>query len=176
MADLLSTQTLYPKKSSAIGLLLLCSAFVALGIWIAYKEDWMGYAVSAFFALGIPVALIQLLPASSYLEIGDTGITYSSIFRKASLDWLDVDQFFVVTIRRYGLSVHKMVGFNFVPSFDRPRIGRRIAAAIVGCEGALPDTYGKRAEELAILLNLYVDVAKAHHGVAPTSPEGGIRL
>jgi hypothetical protein len=171
MAESLGTQILYPKKSSAVWLLLGCSAFVAAGVWMGNKEGWMGYAAAAFFALGIPVALLQLLPGSSYLQIDDTGLTFSSLFRKTSVRWSDVDEFFVVTLRQSGLSVLKMVGFNYVSSYDRLRIGRRFAAAIAKCEGALPDTYGKGAEELAVLLNSYHQMAKARRGEPSTAAD-----
>jgi hypothetical protein len=173
MSDSPSTQILYPKKSSAVWLLLGCSAFVVVGIWLGNREGWIGYAGAAFFALGIPVALIQLLPGSSYLQIDETGLTFSNLFRKTSVPWSDVDEFFVVTLKQSGLAVHKMVGFNYVPSYGRQLIGRRIAAAIGKCEGALPDTYGKSAEELALLLNSYLQIAKARSGESSAAADGG---
>ena len=51
------------------------------------------------------------------------------------------------------MTAHKMVAFNFVHSYDRSRIGGQISTAIAGCEGALPNTYGRKAEELAESLN-----------------------
>src|SRR5262245_44959917 len=100
MTDLPSTLTLYPKKSSAVWLLLASSAFVVVGIWMGNSKEWIGYAGAAFFALGIPVALIQLLPGSSYLRIDDTCLTFSSLFRKTSVPWSVVDEFFVVTLKQ----------------------------------------------------------------------------
>jgi hypothetical protein len=145
--------TLYPKKSSAVCLLLICSVFVAGGIWAARSGNWIGYLVASFFGLCLPVALIQLLPGSSYLAIDDTGITVCNLFRKTSIPWSVIGEFHAVTLTHHGLRVHKMVAFNFMPSYDGARLGRRLARLIGGCEGALPDTYGKSAEELAEFLN-----------------------
>jgi hypothetical protein len=159
MAEEIGPRTLYPKKSTAVWLLLLCSAFVVAGLFVGKREGWIAYAGAGFFALGIPVAIVQLLPGSSYLRIDAKGITFRNMFRDTSVLWSDVEEFFVVTMTQKGIPVRKMVGLNYVPSYDRMRLGRRLAAAIANCEGALPDTYGKRAEELATLLNSCLQIA-----------------
>ena len=144
---------LRPKKSSAIWLLLGCSLFVAAGLWMAQEKGWIGYLCAGFFALGIPVAIVQLLPGSTYLEIDEDGLSFANMFRVTKIPWNIVDEFFVVSLKQTGVTVHKMVAFNFIPSYDRSQIGRQISTAIAGCEGALPDTYGVKAEELAQSLN-----------------------
>jgi hypothetical protein len=159
-SNLPATVTLYPKKSSAIWLLLCCLTFVVIGVWMGIKESWIGYACAAFFALGIPIAIIQFLPGSAYLKLDETGLTFCSLYRKTTVPWSVVDDFFVVTLKQSGITVRKMVGFNFVPSYDRQRVGRRIASVIGACEGALPDTYGKKAEELVELLQSYLQLAR----------------
>lgn len=162
MADS-SIITLYPKKSTALWLLLICSLFVAAGIWIAPSKGWMGYLIAAFFGLGIPVAIVQLLPSSAYLQLNDESIAFCCLFRKTSIPWEVIDDFFVVTMRQSGLTIHEMVGFNYVQSYDRTRVGRALAKAISKCEGALPDTYGMRAAELAELLNARL-LSRRHAG------------
>ena len=147
--------TLYPRRSSAIWLLVVCTAFVAIGIWTGSSGDWVGFLGAAFFGLGIPVALIELIPGSSFLHIDSNGITFSNLFRKASLPWSDVGEFYVVTMAH-----HEMVGFNFAPTYDRARTARAVSKIIGKCEGALPDTYGKKAEDLARLLNARLQEAR----------------
>ena len=144
---------LRPKASSAIWLLLGCGIFVAAGMWMAREKGWIGYHCAGFFALGIPVAIVKLLPGSTYLEIADDGVSCANMFRVTKIPWNVIDEFFVVSLKQTGTTVHKMVAFNFVPSYDRSQIGRQISSAIAGCEGALPDTYGRNAEELAESLN-----------------------
>ena len=46
-----------------------------------------------------------------------------------------------------------MVAFNFSQKYRQQRFARKLSSMIGGYEGALPDTYGKTAEELAALMN-----------------------
>lgn len=153
--------TLYPRRSRAIWLLLGCSAFVALGVWLGLSGERNGFLGAAFFGLGIPIAVIQLLPGSAFLRIDSAGITFAAMFRTTSLPWSAFAEFFVVTLRQTGVQMHEMVGFNFAPTYDRARHGRAMAKVFVKCEGALPDTYGKKAEELAALLNARLRAASS---------------
>jgi hypothetical protein len=65
-----------------------------------------------------------------------------------------IDGFAVVSIRQGHV---KMVGFNYVATYGRSHLGRRISRVIGGCEGGLPDTYGMTAAELATILNVCLD-------------------
>jgi hypothetical protein len=56
--------TLYPKRLSAIGPFFVSSIIVAIGIWMGPSEEWFGFVGAAFFGLGIPVAIIKLIPGS----------------------------------------------------------------------------------------------------------------
>jgi hypothetical protein len=145
--------TLRPGKSSAIWLLLVCGLSVVGGVWVGQEKGWVGYLCAALFALGIPVALVQLLPGSTYLRISEDGLSFANLFRVTTIPWNVIDQFFVVSAKQMGMTVHKMVGFNYVPTYDRSRTARCVSSAIAQCEGALPDTYGKKAEELVDMLN-----------------------
>ena len=158
---------LYPKRSSAIWLLLACSVFVTIGVKLGLSGEWPGYLCAAFFGLGIPVAVIQMLPGSTFLVIDAEGITFANLFRQTSLPWSVFDTFFVVTLSQTGVKVREMVGFNFVPTYDRAKLGRAVAKALSKCEGALPDTYGKKAEELAAILNARLQAAR---GNEPSHP------
>ena len=152
----LESQTLYTKKSTAIWLLLICATFVIAGLWMGNSRGWVGYACAAFFALGIPIALIQLIPGSSFLKLEHNGLVVRSLFRESTILWQDVHEFFVVTLEQRGFTVNKMVGFNYVSTYDRSKIMRRLARGFAKCEGSLPDTYGMGAEELASMLNSYL--------------------
>jgi hypothetical protein len=154
--------TFHPKKSSAIWLLLVCLILVAVGVLMAQEKGWGGYLFAAFFALGIPVGIVQLLPGSRYLHISEDGLSFASMFRVTTIPWDMIDRFFVVSLT--GMAVNKMVGFNFVPSYGRSQIGRRINFAIAQCEGVLPELYGEKAEELAATLNTWLDSFSQRHG------------
>ena len=174
MTEEADSLVLRPKRSSAVWLLLVCAMFVACGVWMAQEKGWIGYLCAGFFAIGIPVALVQLLPGSTYLRLEDDGLSFANMFRVTKIPWNTVDQFFVVTMKQTGATVHKMVGLNFVPSYDGARIGRRISSAIAQCECALPDTYGRKAEELADILNACLESSRRRHGEPSEEPEGPI--
>lgn len=144
---------LRPSKWKAIGLLLICTIFALLGIRMGLSGEWIGYLCAAFFGLGVPVSILQFLPGASFLRIDAEGLTTRTMFRESHVPWNIVDQFFVVGMKQSGLTVHRMVGFNYRPEYDQRRTSRQIAETISGCEGGLPDTYGMKAEDLAALLN-----------------------
>lgn len=152
VADRLATLTLYPKRLPFVWLLLGSCAFVALGTWLATMGRWQGFVCAGFFALCVPIFVIQLIPGSGFLRVDATGVTYSSLFRQHLIPWSDVDAFFVVAMRR-GFTIHKMVGFNYVSTYARAPRARALSKAVAKCEGGLPDTYGKTAAELVDLLN-----------------------
>ena len=105
----------HPKKSSAVWLLLVCGIFVAGGMWMAQEEGWIGYLCAGFFALGIPIAIVQLIPGSTYLRITEDGLSFANMFRVTTIPWTVIDRFFVVALKQTGMTVRKMVAFNFVP-------------------------------------------------------------
>ena len=152
-ATAIAPETLRPRRSSAVWLFLGSSVFVAIGLWMGSEEGWIGYAIAAFFGLCAAVGLVQLLPGSSSLRIDRDGLTCRSLYRRFSVRWDEVDRFFVVTLRQGGFRVHAMVGWNYLPGRGPPGRGRRLSSALAGCEGALPDTYGVKAAELADRLN-----------------------
>ena len=152
-----SVVTLYPMRSSMIWLLVGSAVFVAVGIWLGATGQVLGYVCAGISALGILLALIGLIPGSGYLCLDQRGFTVRSLFRTSFVPWSAVDRFFVVTLRTAGIKVRKIVGWNFAASYDRGRLARRIATIVTHCEGALPDTYGKKPEDLAALMNGYLD-------------------
>jgi len=154
----------HPRKSSAVWLLLVCGIFVAVWMWMAQEEGWIGYLCAGFFALGIPIAIVQLIPGSTYLRITEDGFSFANMFRVTTIPWTVIDRFFVVALKQTGMTVRKMVAFDFVPSYDRARLGRRVSSVIAKCEGALPDTYGEKAEDLAEILNRCLSQFKERHG------------
>jgi len=65
--------------------------------------------------------------------------------------WNDVAEFGVVA--KDAAHAYATVGFNFVPGYTKNAAGRELAKSVNGWESALPGTYGRRAEELADLMN-----------------------
>ena len=146
-------------------LLLLagCSAFVAAGVFMlrADPSNWSGLAAQAawrasvawaaivFFGLGVLVAIVNVLPGGSYLELDQRGFTMCNLFRKTFHRWEDLAEFFPLSLD----GVKPMVALRYVPSYQGQASARRLATKLAGAEGGLPDTYGLSAAELARLLN-----------------------
>jgi hypothetical protein len=133
------------------------------GIWVIADGNWFGYVATAFFGLGLVVSLILLWLSSSFLELDDSGFLIRNLFRDSRMSWADIEIF---EARRLG--ARKMVTLKFVPQYTELPSVRAVAQALSGAEGALPDTYGRSAEELARMLNEYVQKQRqsAIHGGA----------
>lgn len=130
-------------------LLFGCAAFVAAGVFVLPQSPGAAWGAIVFFGLGIPIALVNLLPGSSYLELDARGFTMCSLFRKSFHRWEDVAEFFPLPMGR----ARPMVALRYAPSYQGQAAGRSLAKALAGAEGALADTYGMSAADLAALLN-----------------------
>ncbi|MCK9186464.1 TrbC/VirB2 family protein [Candidatus Gracilibacteria bacterium] len=128
--------TLYPSKTKMLVLLLMSIVFAAAGIGMIYSGDHKGWFVFIFFGLGIVVFTINLFSNSSYLRITNQGLEIRSLYKSSFIKWDEVEQF---GTGRIGL--RKIVTLHLNPNHTKFKTG------------ALPDTYGKSAEELAELLN-----------------------
>lgn len=144
---------LRPKIWPAVGLLFGSMVFVAIGIWMVQAGESFGYLCAGFFAPGIPLAIAKMLPGSTCLRISAKEIAVVNLFRVTTIDWVDIDRFFVGELKHKGRTIRKMVVFNYVPSYDRAHLARRVSQIIANCDGGLPDTYGQEAEALADTLN-----------------------
>lgn len=139
---------LVPGRGKLFVLLLVCSGFVATGLWLADKEPLMGYLTAGFFALGIPVFVLNMLPGVAYLVLDREGFTFASLFRKHTVRWADVAAFCI-----WRAGGNRMVGWQYAPDYKPQAAGRAFARALTGVQGGLPDTYGMKAEKLAALMN-----------------------
>jgi len=137
---------LRPSPRKWLVVLAIATAFAAVGATMVWDGDAGGWAVTVFFAACAGVALLVLLPASTYLEIRHDGFEFSHLLHRRRLEWGEVGPFSAVR-----LGGHPMVVFNRLAGAP-PRLGR-LNAAIVGANDALPDTYGKEPGELAALMN-----------------------
>lgn len=148
--DVLKVKKLYPGKIKSLLLFVVNLLFVAMGIFLINKGERFGWAICIFFGLGTIVSIINLLPQASYLKLDEEGFETCSMFRKNKYNWKDVVGFGVGRI-----STNKMVVFNFSKEFKGSRKIRKVSSSMTGFEGALHDTFGWKAEELAELMNTY---------------------
>ena len=157
-ADQLPTITNYPPLAMVLRpswrrsllLLLVCAGFFAVGVLMIREgkpEAWFAAVVCGVFTL---TALVLILPGAAYLRLAPEGFTICSLYRKSFIRWADVRDFRIVIIGH-----NKMVGFDYAPHDQPAKRSRRFAAAITGAEGALPNAYGLKADQLALLMNIF---------------------
>ncbi len=160
--------TLYPSRLKSILLLLICLAFTAMGIVLVRSGDWVGYLCGGFFGLACIAFVANMLPGASYLRLHQDGFTFCSLYRAHTESWSSIKDVGVLTMRRHGLRVMKMVAWNFQPQYVSRVKLRRANQWVSGFDAALPDTYGRKAEQLAVLMESLR--AKA---AADSSPQAG---
>lgn len=146
----LEEQILYPKKIKAILWLLVALTFTIGGFFMIADEKTSGWFVAIFFSLIAVITFINILPNAAYLKLDQDGFEFSSLYKKDSYNWKDVQYFSAKkTLFR------TMIVFNFSENYQKYKTMRKISAGIGGVEGALPDTYGLKAKDLAYLMNEY---------------------
>ena len=112
-----------------------------------------GIVVFVFFGACAAVAAIQLVFRST-LTLTTKEFTFTGLGRRVTRRWKDIDSF--VAVRRSAVS--GLVGIRLSVSPEQTSGVRRAARAIAGYDGgALPDTYGMTAVELAALMNDWLD-------------------
>jgi hypothetical protein len=139
---------LRPRKRTELAGLALSLVFVALGVLLGADGSLVGWLTVGFFGLCAIVFAVTLLPGAAYLRLERSGFVVCSLFRPDRLRrWDEVQGF-----RAYDLPGGvRHVGFDFAPGAQPT--GSELAKRLTRVEGALPSTYGLRAEDLAGLLN-----------------------
>ncbi|MBS9463431.1 hypothetical protein KIM67_13520 [Flagellimonas sp. 389] len=69
----------YKSKRKAVRLLLLCTPFVAMGIWMLVDGNLFGWALIAFFGLAYPVGIFNLFDKRPQIILNEIGIFDRSI-------------------------------------------------------------------------------------------------
>jgi hypothetical protein len=140
------------SKRKAALLFVGSSAFVAIGVFLVVTGESMGWLPLGFFGLCLIVSIVLLVPGSTSLAMDGNGIHMKHMFRLTHIRWSEVDCFYVGFVRT-GVSSTKMIGIKYSDSYQGQQAGRRVASALSGMEGAIPNQYQVSAEELCELLN-----------------------
>ncbi|MEM6687019.1 MAG: STM3941 family protein [Bacteroidota bacterium] len=146
----LEEKILYPSKVKSSMLVIISLIFTLGGAFMIAAGDTIGWLVSGFFGICLVVAIVGMFPKANYLKLHKSGFELCSLFRKTKYQWEDVHMFKVKK-----MYVNTMVMFNFSEQFQQHITMRKVNTKLSGSEGALPDTYGLTAKELASLLNTY---------------------
>ncbi len=147
--------TFYPSKIKSFFLFLISLIFVFLALYINKTEEIFYWLCLVLFGLGAVIFLLQILfPKSFYLKITEKGIEIKSLFKSSFMSWEIIKDFEVGKIHTRFRN-KKMIMINFEDSYSKQIFGRNLAKLISGYEGALPDNYGMKHEELVKILNKY---------------------
>jgi hypothetical protein len=134
------------SRRKAVLLLLIALGLVGGGVFLIVIGQPFGWIVAGFFALGIPLALLLLRP--TYMKLDREGVRIVVPFRSWRLAWSDVEEFYLVTM--YG---NRMIAIRYAAPYAGQRTARKVAEAMSGMEGALPDHFTRSPEELCETLN-----------------------
>ncbi len=80
-----------PKPPLALALILMLGSAVG-GAWLVWQGKLVGWVVAVGCGLGSVLALLQLLPNSTYVQLSGEGLVMCSFFRARSLRWTDVER------------------------------------------------------------------------------------
>lgn len=131
------------KKWIWVGLVCIILGFGGfLGI---QSGEMVGWVVAVFFSFGLVVSIIQLLPGAAYLKVGPNGLEIRTLFRTRQISWTEISDF-----GTYRQASQNFVGINF--NTEAKSFSQNASLALVGFHDGLPDTYGHKADELAVLL------------------------
>jgi hypothetical protein len=107
-----------------------------------------GVVVFLFFGGCAAVAILQLV-LGSQLTLTAEGFTVRSLGRQVTRRWQDVESFVVVRASAFT----NIVGIRLLAAPGGDTFLTRAARNVFGYQGALPDTYGMKANDLAALMN-----------------------
>src|SRR5687768_16825554 len=113
---------LKPSVMRHVILLLTSAGFVAMGGFLVARGQPFGLLIIVCFGVGALVALLTLVPGSSYLELKPGGIELSSLYRKWFVAWSDVQEFFPARVAN-----KQMVCWKYAPDYAAQTLGRRLS-------------------------------------------------
>lgn len=145
--------TLRPRPWRKWAVTAVSVVFCAGGVLMIRDHEPSGWFVTLFFGACALVALFLMGPEGNALTLDADGIECVSPFRTFRIAWDDVREFGVYAVPPMGLT--RFVGMNFHPGRapeGAPAGLRGLNSALSGFEGALPETYGLSAGDLAGLL------------------------
>ncbi len=139
---------LAPKITDRLALSIGIFGFFIPVLYFNGLNEWYDYGV-LILIIGYAVLLVtRQLPGCMFLEFDNEKLLLSHLYRKTVYLWSDIENFETLNI-----SGNKMVGINFNENFKKQVIARKVSKSMSGCDGALPDTYGMKVEDLCDLLN-----------------------
>jgi hypothetical protein len=137
------SHTFRASKKKAFLLLLGSLTFVALGVLMLSEKPLVGWLCIGFFGLGIPASLFMMLPNAMFLRLDREGFEMGSIFGGQKILWVEVNGFQISSIRGA-----KMIEILYNENYTQQKVGRAVASAMSGMEGAIANNYNASLDEL----------------------------
>jgi len=143
---------LYPKRRPG-PLFFVFLLWIVLTATSGGRTLHSGGAMVGFIcAAGAFVSGVAFVPGAAWLKLGPQGFTVRYWFKESTYRWIDIKEFKLITHRYMGfIPLRRSVGFKFSESYPR-NVLSRMAGAIVAFDRNLPDNYGMKPKELAMLL------------------------
>jgi hypothetical protein len=143
-----------------LGMAAFLVVFSGLGLRAGWPWAWL-YLGMAVVLIGF-TAWVMLAPRMR-LRLSPSGFAYGTARRRYFFRWEDVAEFGVARFAGYW-----WVAFNLVPGYRGDERVRAINQEFGRFDRFLPDTYGMRAVELALLLESW----RLCYGVSTEAIEG----
>lgn len=142
---------LKPNRLSWLFTFLISVGFVCIAIWLGPNEDPMlFYGAGGFFLLCALISAPLMLGVGSRLILERNSFTCRTLFRSFTRRWRECSDFHPVQA-----GTRSMVGFTTQQDeLAHPNLAA-VNRAVQGASGALPETFGISAEELADLMNRF---------------------
>jgi hypothetical protein len=118
---------LYKSSWRAIKLILLCSIFVAIGLWgiMTDMPSWIAWFIIGFFGLGYPVGLLHLFDRRPQIIINEIGI-FDRTTHKDFINWEIIHDAYPIDIYNQKF-ICLVVDEQFIPSKKKGKIYRKTA-------------------------------------------------
>ena len=119
---------LYKSRRKALRLLLGCSAFVAVGIFLLVRGSsppWGAWACIGFFGLGLPLGISQLLDRRPQIIVNEFGI-YDRTTHHEFINWEIIRDVYIVEIHRQTF-ICLVVDEAFEPSQKKSKFKQRVS-------------------------------------------------
>jgi hypothetical protein len=112
---------------------------------------------------GFAAALLWLFSRNSSMTLDSEGFTYRTFGRTVTHRWIDVERFFVVEQKHWGLiTMNRFLGWNYSPAYKKySRLAiPRALARWTGMTHAMIKPVGFNVPELVLVMNEHLERAR----------------
>jgi hypothetical protein len=141
------------SKTKWLAMLLGSATFVAIGLLIVPRRPFL-WVLIVFFGASVFMSFVALLPGTTYLRLTSEGYEQRAFFRTSKRSWRHIERF---QAYRNPTSWNRRVGIIFDTSYKSHARARGFSRSLAGVDGALSDTYGLAADDLANLMNEWLN-------------------